>query len=673
MGPRAWLLCVAILAVAPGSGCTLPPPTRPTGDGTGPGLPSWAKHVKTAPVSDRKVFGQAARDIVGELGRADLVDFQMAAEQIAFTGMQSIEGGHPADAAVLLAIASYRYRQQAQHVLDVGYDASPDHLAQTSNSAYFKLLHAELQTYEHLGFADELRVIAAWLRGEDALELDADLVRRLTEIFQGRPIDEETFREAMRQHLPTAADATTETPEGAALADAFLRRLRADVGNKRKRLDAAWAMAQTPFPAFQTEALRFAWLPVPPRFCSGIADQLGAHRATVTAMLTDAKAATRAAAAVVLGMNPSGDELSALNRLRDVERHPLVRLAVAYSLARHGRREHVRDLVAALDHCHGEACLQAISLLDWLPRDILADVPEELPAALAGDDGKDWFTRMFAAGLLGRIALEHPLGSGSREALFAASRHKHEELSRVAVEAIARDNGFARDFVVARLLLARPAYRPLLARLARVATPADLLFMSKLMPRFAASDGPEAASLVEGVSALPGPEAEAQLLAWFDAYPALRAEIALRLLQHRPSSDRALDHIVAIGDGRIRLLVQLARGTPEALGALDLALRSSDPNERLFAARLAGAVGDPQSAGELWGLVNFEDDRYYPEDALLRHEGMVALLRIALAAHRPPPRPRKTMAMAVEPHPAAASAPGGGRPSGGAWRPSAAP
>ena len=58
-----------------------------------------------------------------------------------------------------------------------------------------------------------------------------------------------------------------------------------------------------------------------------------------------------------------------------------------------------------------------------------------------------------------------------------------------------------------------------------------------------------------------------------------------------------------------------------------------------------GMVGDPRSSEALWTLVNFTDDRYYPADALLRHEAMAALLRIALATHRPPPGPKKTMVL----------------------------
>jgi hypothetical protein len=625
----------------------VPSAAQPSAGGQGrqaAGVPDWAMHVKTAAVDGHKTFQQTAEEIRSELERGELVDFHLPAEQIAFAALQSLEAGHRVDAALLLSIASYRYREEAEHCR-YDHDYSPEALARTSTSAYFRVMQLERELYGHLGFGDELRVLKKWLRGEDAVELDPDLMRRLGELFRAPSVDEETFREVMRQRLPTADDARPETPEGAALAEAFLARLRADEADKRKSvLRAVWAMADTPLPAFQTEALRFALLPMGPRFCSGIADQLGGHRAAVVAMLADSKDATRAVAAIVLGMSPSADQLPALERRWEAERQPLVRLAVAYALARHGRRQHVGDLVAALDNCKRDTCLQAMSLLDWLPRDLLAEVPEDAPASVAGNDGQIWEVRMYAASLLGRMALEHPLGARSRAALFAASHDRHVEMSRAALEAVARDAGLSRGEVLGRLASPSPDYRPLLARLARVATAADLALLARLMPRFAASDGPEAASLVEAASAVPGPEANEQLVAWFDAHPSLHATITLHLLQRRPSSERALDHVLTAGDGRVRLVVRVARRAPDALGALELAMQAPDPDERLYAARLAGTVGDPHASAALWQLVNFRDDRFYPADALVRHEAMAALLRIALATHRPPPHPQKTMA-----------------------------
>jgi hypothetical protein len=612
-------------------------------------LPSWAKHVQTTNVNTGMPFDQAAADIVAQLRAPQLAEVHMPAEQIALAAMQSLEAGHRSDAALLLAIASYRYRQQAERILEVGFHAPPG--VDVNYSAYYKLRAAEEVTYERLGFGDELRVTAAWLRGEEALEVDADLMQRLDQLVHSRPVDEETFREAIRQRLPITADPSPETPQGAALAEGFLARLRLDAADKRKHLvRAAWAMSQTPLPAFQLEALRFASLPVSPRFCSPIADQLGAHRAAVAAMLSDPRDATRAAAAVVLGMNPMADQIPPLERMWETERQPLVRQAVAYALARHGKRERVRDLVASLDGCVGDSCLQALSLLDFLPRDILLNVAEGVPAAFAVT-GRDWPIRFFAVAVLSRMTLEHSLGAASRAALFTASHDRHRELSRAALEAIASDTGLGRNEVIGRLGEASPDFPPLLARLAVVATEADLPLLRGLMPRFARVDGPQSASLVEAAARVPGPAAEALLLAWFDAHPPLRAQITLRMLERRPSSMEALGKIAGGRDSRAGLMVRLALGTPDALGALDRALRASDPNDRLFAARLAGIVRAPGSMDGLWQLVNVHDDRYYPEDALIRHQAMASLLWIALAAHRPPPRPAKTLATATAIYP----------------------
>ena len=296
----------------------VPPPTRgggvTTAQGAGSGIPAWAKYVKTAQVDLDATFEQTAADLVRELQSPEFVDFQMPAEQIALAALRSVGAGHRADAALLLSIASYRYRQQALHVRKAVSQTPLELWSNTNNSAYFRLVRAEEETYEHLEFRDELRVLSAWMRGEDALELDAELVRRIGELLRGQTLDEETFREAVRERLPTAGDATTETAQGGALADAFLARLRADRASNLTRYSAVWIMAATPLPAFQTEALRSAWLPASPRFCALIADQLGAHRAAVAAMLADPNDGTRAAAAIVLGMNPSPDQLAALER-----------------------------------------------------------------------------------------------------------------------------------------------------------------------------------------------------------------------------------------------------------------------------------------------------------------------------------------------------------------------
>src|SRR4051794_33682127 len=234
-----WFFAAAIWTV----GC-MPPPTGPDGattpHGAESGIPAWAKYVKTGPVDPHATCEQTAAALVRELQSPQFVDFQMPAEQIALAATQSLEAGHRADAAVLLSIASYRYQQQARHVREAESQTPQELWTNTNNSVYFRLVRAEEEVYEHLGFGAELRVLSAWLRGEDALELDAELMQRLGELVRGRTIDGETFREAVPERLPTSVDATPETPQGEALASAFLPRLRADTASKLTLYDAGW-------------------------------------------------------------------------------------------------------------------------------------------------------------------------------------------------------------------------------------------------------------------------------------------------------------------------------------------------------------------------------------------------------------------------------------------------
>src|SRR6185295_10553886 len=144
----------------------------------------------------------------------------------------------------------------------------------------------------------------------------------------------------------------------------------------RTRDDAVATLAATPLAAFQSEALRLIGFPFGPRLCAALADQLGARRPAVAGLLADESPATRAAAAVVLGMNPDADQVAPLEERWAAEREPAVKLSVAYALARHGRRERLADLVAALRPCKGEPCIQAVMLTQWLPNDLKAGLDQ---------------------------------------------------------------------------------------------------------------------------------------------------------------------------------------------------------------------------------------------------------------------------------------------------------
>jgi hypothetical protein len=59
-------------------------------------------------------------------------------------------------------------------------------------------------------------------------------------------------------------------------------------------------------------------------------------------------------------------------------------------------------------------------------------------------------------------------------------------------------------------------------------------------------------------------------------------------------------------------------------------LRTAEPQQRQFAAYLAGLVREPRVKQDLWSLVDFRDARLYPNDARVRHTALSSLLWIAL-------------------------------------------
>lgn len=217
-----------------------------------------------------------------------------------------------------------------------------------------------------------------------------------------------------------------------------------------------------------------------------------------------------------------------------------------------------------------------------------------------------------------------------REVLLAVTQEKNRDLLLYATQAVKKDSGFSRDLVFAALTTPSPAYVPLLNRLAHVATVEDLPVLRQHMARFAAKPGEETNALIEAAARLPSIDAEALLIDWFVAHPSLRRHIAFRLMI-RPKLQHATElHLATATDRDVRLLVRVITRAPDALELLQEELRATEPRQRLFAAFLAGLVGEPRTKQQLWSLVNFRDDRLYPDDARLRHTALSSLLWIAL-------------------------------------------
>lgn len=619
-----------------------------------PTIPDWAMHAKAQNVDRRMPLATAAARVITEMELQHLPRSHLPAEQLAAAAVQNLEVGRASDAALWLSLASYRYMQEWQRILDS--KDSPAESGIRYSSAYFQLRKAELETYSSLDFRPQLRALAKFLRGEEPV--DRDVRRRLSELFREGPVDEETFAEAVRQKISARQDGPNEDVAARDVRDAYLQHLHLAAAQKRSRVFAARALADTPLGPFSFEALRWGLGEFSARFCSLLADQLSPRRAEVSAFLADASSATRANAAVIMGMNPHPDQVPRLEaQLRD-DKEPAVRLALAYALVRHGKREHIDDLVAALRPCPSAVCDEASTLLDWLPNELKAGLDTKPLARLANDLHQTLTVRATSTANLGDIAAVGSLPPDARETLLSVSEYKNRLLASIATRAIAGDKTLSRDEVLSRLAGPSPAYVALLARLAHVSTAQDLPLLAKLMNDHRGKADPVAVALIGVAAAIPGPEAEALLLTWFEAAVPLRRRIAARLMARPAIQATTVESLNKSSERDVRLLIRLITAAPDALDLLQEQLRDPDPDQRLFGIVVAGFAPDARIKDQLWRLVNFRDDHFYPSDALVRHAAMSSLLWIAI----------EELAVAHSPggttHPTLTNAPAGPPPEG---------
>lgn len=592
-------------------------------------------HAKAQTVDRRMPLPTAAARVITEMELQYLPRSHLPAEQLAAAAVQNLEVGRASDAALWLSLASYRYTQEWQRILDSG--ESPAERGIRYSAGYFQLFKAELETYRSLDFRPQLRALAKFLRGEQPV--DRDVRRRLSELFREGPVDEETFAEAVRQKISARQDGPNEDMAAGDVRDAYLQHLHLAAAQKRSRVFAARALADTPLGPFAFEALRWGLGEFSARFCSLLADQLSPRRTEVSGFLADASSATRANAAVVMGMNPHPDQVPRLEAQLGDEKDSAVRLALAYALVRHGKREHIDELVAALQPCPSAVCDEASTLLDWLPNELKTGLDTKPLARLANDFHQTLTVRLTSTATLGDIAALEPLPPDATEILLSVSEYKNRLLASIATRGVAKDKALSHEEVLARLAGPSPAYVALLARLTRVSTAQDLSLLAKLMNDHRGKADPVAVALIDVAAGIPGPEAEALLLTWFEAQVPLRRRIASRLIARPAIQATTVESLNKSSERDVRLLIRLITGAPDALALLQEQLRDPDPDQRLFGIVMAGFAPDAGIKDQLWRLVNFRDDHFYPTDALVRHAAMGSLLWIAIeelaVAHSP--------------------------------------
>lgn len=608
------------------------------------GLPTWAMHVRPAPV-DAQLDPRAVRaQVVRELEQPQLHQGHVPPEQIALIAVQELREGRLADAGLWLSIASYRYHEEAMLAGvagEAGLGTLPPYVRR---DGYVKLVVAEIKRFASLEFSDELDVIDARLRGRD--EVEAALQEQLVGLGKTSAVDHESLRDVLAELRPKGggADEITHYPE---LVDAFRRRLLEDFRRRGRDRYPAYLLARTPIAALQRDAVLASVSAFEPAACSAVALAFPEQRASMVAALDHKRPEVRANAAATLGLAPSEETRPLLEARLAAESDPRVKLALAFSLVRHGAAEHLTALTAAVGSCKPTTCGLPTALIQWLPPSTRQDLDEAPFARILADTSMEDRARRFAAAVLHDIGHQRPLGPASIEALIVAGRQKGEEmrLPEIALEAVEEATNLSRGTVVSRLGrfgtgeehqdAMFPA--PLLARLAKVSIAADLPLLKSTMLRFGERGTIEAHYIVDAALHIPGPEAADVLGDWYVRYAPLRAHIGFGLARREGFPRERLERLVARGDARTQITVKIVLRTTDARDTLLRYLVDGSAEDKFSAASLAAFIGPAGLDEPLHNLLTFHDARYYPNDALLRHAAMQSLVRLALIASRPSP------------------------------------
>jgi hypothetical protein len=597
-------------------------------------------HVRSRPVQPDARIEDIAGRLLAEMVQPVLPPDHLPPEQLALVALQEIERDRQVDAALWLSMASYRYHQEALVAIVDGFGGERNLPPNVRRSAYTKLVETEVDRFVNMGFQHEVGVLEARAYGRS--ETERALQQQLTTLGKTTELERESLRDALWQLQPAPA-AVTSASRYPDLVDAFRKRLVRDAQRTKGDQNPAVYLARTPISALQADAVKVAVGFFDPAVCAALAGGFPALRPAVLSDLSASRPQTRSNAAATLGLAPSAETRGALEARLAVETDPAVKLVIAYALAHHGVSEQTVAVTSALQSCENKDCTLPVMLALWLPESSRQEIDPAAVARIARGNEFEPRAHLFAAVLLRALGRMKPLDEAAVEALIVAARrrehHDDKQVAEPAYAAIGESNVLTRAAVLARIG-PQPGVSPgpdqlhpgpLLARLARVAEAEDLPLLGRLMVRFGDAAGPEAGAIVEAAFHVSGEAARVRLLGWLDRYPEVRVPIVVGLTAKSSGPSADLDAIVARADARTVLLWKALRKSPDLTPTLLGYLRDGAPQDKWAAAQLAGLFRSVEAQPDLRQLLRFRDNRYYPNDAVIRHAAMASLVQVALA------------------------------------------
>jgi hypothetical protein len=604
--------------------------------------PDWLRHHTMPQTVESAQLDTQIAAITQDLSAPLPLSGARPPEEIAISAIHALEHGLIPDACLLIAAADYRFFQAAKQAAAnqkiTRQDARYLALSPLPRQVAERLMAREVEVYSTRRFTDQLDMCTDLLFNRRGQE---NLVSRIaTRILT-------TERDAMEDILTNlrASDDKTSTsapnlslahPE---LAAALLTRLKQDARSTESDRRAWELLAALPFADFQIAALEQVQTYAEPLLLRTLLRhslKLPGLIDRVRSLMESPSATTRSNVAILGGFASGLRDIQEISRLAEKETDPLTRLSLIFALAAKGDHDAFLSLLqaAAGDAVSGDEQDHAMSLLHWLPETTKKSLtPEDLFRLLDSSRGR----YIAFAGALALVQQMAPsIGADGPTVAFIMKRLGMID-ETILVERLARALAAIPQIdhtsVLAAVELSQHANQriALLMRLEQLVGPEDLPYLVLWWSRFPDTD--TRLRIVDATTRITGEAATAALLEFFDdpqASELTRYRIAINLALRPDAPCAHLSERVLRYPSDYTLPVLLLCGDERGPKIMQAAFESSDPVKRFVAVSTASELDLDSVDRQLWVQTTYIERHRYPNDVILRHAALQALLGRAM-------------------------------------------
>ena len=585
------------------------------------GVPEWAIHIKPPVLVPDISVTNYEKTLIKELQAPRIAAGYTPGEQIAVFAIEAVEANHGFDAAVLLAIASYRFAEQALFAVE---QADRDVPRNVNMNVYRDLVKTEFKLYFDMHFDDEIEYLSSVLNHD---EKRAEMIEQQRwELMGADASKQEHLYRKLLETIQSSYRAPVERLQYPALAEAFRERLIADVQTDSLLSDtASFYLAETPLFSFQLSALQHPHGYFSPSIARTVSQRLAVYGEVVKGNLAFPDPKVRSNAAVILGLSQDKNYVSLIEAAFQKESDPKARLSMLFALI-WLEKETVDEVVGNISTCRNESvCEHAITLLHWLPDETKTGVSLDLIQSILSNKENSPLSRSLAALILRDLSKRVVLGPGHIHGLLLATEDDNKYVSMAATAAVGAMEKLDAKAILAYLSGSR-GERALFLRWAAIALPEDLPALRRFVGNLNAYSEDEQVALIQAVGAVKGAASKEMLISLYRQRKDHRLLIAMILSERGDARHGELKALAELDDGLGALALKMAVDDSTAADAARRFLKSGHPAERVQTIQLSGHFARADLAGDIYRLGSFSDKHHYPVDALVRFNALSLVL-----------------------------------------------